>query len=222
MVVSQSNLPMRHFLRLVILLGLLTAGRAAPALAVVQGSTSPDGRLALAYVPLKSGVSFEDEDEVYLVEFKSMRIVQQVPGCFSSGGSWGERSTNVKGEWHPSGRYLVVNFRCGRMLGEGLLFKVAAGRLTQIPLPPLTSHPKSKILEILVQNSNSGTELSWDNASQLRCYNWGYVPKEGHGGDDEYANYGLPGFADVIQFVFEFKLNGSLRLIDLQTSGRKT
>lgn len=208
---------MNRFLQAMSLALLATIVQAAPELVLVRGSTSPDGRLALADAPLKTTESFADEGEVYLVEAKPRRVLQEVPHCFSFGGGFGERSENITVAWHPSEPYFVVNFRVGRLNWDGRLFKIRADQLAEIPLPSLTSHPRSQLLEVLKPNSNCGRTLSWDNHAQLRCHAWGYVFKADYG-DAVYAKYGLLDFNGMIEFVFEFEPRGSLRLIDLQVS----
>ena len=186
-------------------------------ISVIEGSASPNGKLAIAVIPQKEGQYIDEtEDGVFLVDAVTKKILLKIPNVSSTGGLWGTPTKNVHCAWDRTGKHLIINYRAGRMNGGSIVYLVNGAKLTPISIPEDTSIPKSKILDVLAFNSNGGSEFSWDPDGSLVRYTSGYIPKQGHF-DEDYAKYGLPDFDQVLEFVYRFDSKGSLKLIDIRT-----
>ena len=200
-----------------LLLLLVLALPAAESLDLLENSTSPDGRLAVA-VPVVPEGKFLDEidDSVFLVDPSTKKPLSIIPDASSSGGSWGTPTKNVSTSWHPSGQYLIVNFRTGRMMGSYALVRLTGNSLEKISLPDHRTHPKGKIFEVLDYSSNAGGNLFWSEDGTLIKRVWGIIPQRGHF-EEDYTPYGFPdGIGQTLEFVYSFSPEGQPTLVDIR------
>ena len=184
---------------------------------VVEGGISPKNRFAVVVVPQKEGEFIDEADDaVYLIDAKTKKTLHRFEDLSSSGGTWGTTTTNVRADWSPDGRYLIVNHRIGRLMHSHQLYRIK--NQSVIPLSPKRRNltPKSKILDVLGYSANPGATLRWDSDGTLVESVYGYMPRKGHF-EEDYSVYGLSDFDGSLEFRYRHSHRGSWELFDIQT-----
>lgn len=182
---------------------------------IVDGGLSPDKKLAVAVFPQKTEYVDEADDTVLLIDAYKQKRIGPLEEVTSSGGTWGKRTENVRCDWSPDGKILLVNFRLGRLMNSYQVYRVSGLRAFPLSLPEDTAHPKGKIFDVLTTNSNPGSEVSFSKNGGLIKRSYGFIPKEGHF-DEDYSRYGLKGFeGGTLIFIYKFKKDWSIELTDI-------
>lgn len=187
---------------------------------IVEGGLSPNKQFAVAVYPQKTEFIDEADGTVLLVDARTERKIGPLEEVDSTGGTWGKTTENVRCQWSPDSKLLLVNFRTGRLMGGAQFYRVAKRRAIPVKLPDGKGHPKSKVLDMLTTTANPGSEASFAKDGAIIVRAWGFMPKAQHI-DEELAMLGLKGFDGVLIFRHELQKDGSLRLTDITTDPGK-
>ncbi len=181
---------------------------------ITPGGISPDQKLAVAVFPQKSEFIDEADDTVLLIDHLDGKRIGPLEEVSSSGGTWGTTTTNVQCAWSADSRILIVNYRTGRLMHSSQIYRIGDRRAIPLTLPDPKTHPKGKVLEVLGYTANPGSEISLRGDGTIVQRVWGYMPKDGHVGED-YSKYGLKGFEGELLFLYRLDQKGRLILHDV-------
>ena len=202
---------MRNFIIAIVFLG---SHAFAGEWVITGGGLSPDKKLAVAVFPQKTEFVDEADDTVLLVDQIRGRRIGPLEEVSSSGGTWGQTTSNVHCIWSADSSLLIVNYRTGRLMHSSQIYRIQGRRALPITLPDARKHPKGKVLEVLGTSANPGSELSLAKDGTLLERVWGYMPMEGHSNED-YSKYGLKGLESELLFHYRFDKQGHLYLHDI-------
>lgn len=208
---AHSKVMKRVFLSLVL---AASSGLAADWV-VAEGGLSPDKRLAVVVYPKDGEPMSDEEGVVLLIDVQKQKRIGPLEETTSNGGGWGTSTKNVRCEWSPDGRMLLVNFRVGRLMQSYQVYRISGRRAIPLELPDDRTHPKGRIFDVLTTTSNPSSQVSFSKNGKLIKKSSGFIPKDGQF-EEDYSKFGLKGFdGEALVFTYHFKADGRIQLTDI-------
>jgi hypothetical protein len=178
---------------------------------VTEGGLSPDQKLAVAVIPQKTERIDETDDSVLLIDQTTGRKIARLAEVFSSGGTWGKTTENVRCVWSFDSTILLVNYRTGRLMHSSQVYRIRDRRAIPLAFPADKTHAKGKFLEGLTTTANPGSEVALHKDGSIVRRKWGYVPDA----RVDAAKHGLAGFEGELLFRYRVDQQGALELYDI-------
>jgi len=205
-------------IRFLILFSLAAVAARAVEPIIVDGGLSPSKKLAVAiYVDKSVGDLDDDEDtHVYLIDAVTHKKIGPLEEVDCEGGGYGTTRQNVTAIWSPDGRWLVVSCREGRNFGGFELYEIPGRRAIPIDLPGPGGLRKGKFLDYLTTGPHTGESFSkWLSKESFVMTEGGLRMKENAPVDIE-KKYGLDGFDDALEKVYQFSKSGKWVMTDIR------
>ena len=160
----------------------------------IEGGLSPDGKLSVVVfgnVNWNSSDAMnatEKEAHAYLYNVDLKNIIGPLEEVDVDGGSWGTTRNNLQANWSMNSRFLTINFRCGRLNHDYVMYKIEQQNFKNsfraIPqiFAPLNSGPNGSAVFLNATtgpNSGQGFE-KWLTPTELSVVCYGMRPKDGN------------------------------------------